>query len=130
MPREHFRVKLTNRAIDDLRRIGKRYGKKTYETVRDLILDLEFEPKKKGEPLKGKLAGLYSRHYSRFRIIYHIRSGAFIVLVVGCGFHENESRKDIYKLLERAIESGRLVIQDSSGSSQGGSGQGVSSDED
>lgn len=119
MPSKHFRVKLADRAVNDLRKIGKRYGKKTYETIRDLIRDLEFEPDKKGEKLRGLLDGLYSRHYSRFRIIYHIHSDEFVVLVVGCGFHESESRKDIYKLIESAIESGTLIIQKPSVSDQG-----------
>ena len=74
MSSEYFRLKLTDSATNDLRKIGKRYGKKTYETLRDLVGDLEFEPEKKGEPLRGRLSALFSRHYSRFRIIYHIRS--------------------------------------------------------
>lgn len=121
---DYFRVRLAERAIDDLRRIGKRYGKKTYETIRDQIRDLEFEPDKKGEPLLRNLTGLHSRHYSRFRIIYCIDAKEFVVLVVGCGYHTNESRNDIYRLIERAIQSGTLVIQDSSAG-----GQDVSSDE-
>ena len=121
---DYFRIRLAYRAIDDLRQIGKRYGKKTYETIRDLIRDLEFEPDKKGEPLQRNLTGLYSRHYSRFRIIYRIDAKEFVVLVVGCGYHTNESRNDIYSLIERAIQSGTLVIQDSSAG-----GQDVSSDE-
>ncbi len=125
MSGEYYRVKLANRAKKDLRRIGKRYGKKTYETLRDIIVGLEFDPKKKGEPLRGILGGLHSYHYSRFRIIYHINSGEFVVLVVGCGYHENDSRKDIYKLIERAIEAGTLVIPDPSPNDQD-----TSSDED
>ena len=123
MPSEYFRVKLVDRAIDDLRRIGKRYGKKTYETIRDLVRDLEFEPNKKGEPLRGTLSGLYSRHYSRFRIIYHVDSDELVVLVIACGFHEDGSRKDIYKLIERALESGTLVIKNPSASSQDASSE-------
>ena len=112
MPGESFRLRLTASAKEDLRRIGKRYGKKTYETIRDLIRDLEFDPEKKGEPLHGSLRGLYSRHYSRFRIIYHIEREDLVVLVVGTGYHESDSRADIYKVIERAIEAGTLVIQD------------------
>jgi mRNA-degrading endonuclease RelE of RelBE toxin-antitoxin system len=108
---ECYRVKLADRSIDDLRRIRKRYGGKTYEILRDLIRDMKFEPEKKGERLSGPLRGLFSRHYSRFRIIYQVDSGEFVVLVVGCGFHETGSRKDVYKLIERAIEAGTIVIR-------------------
>ncbi|MDO8629606.1 MAG: type II toxin-antitoxin system RelE/ParE family toxin [Phycisphaerales bacterium] len=112
MPSDYFRVKLCESAKDALRDIGRKYGKKTYETLRDLILDLEFEPDKKGEPLRGILHGLYSRHYSRFRIIYAIDKGEFLVVVVGAGYHENDSRMDIYNVIERAIDSGALVLGD------------------
>ena len=108
----HFRVRLTDRAKDDLRRIGKKYGKKTYETIRDLIRGLEFDPEKQGEPLQGILRGLYSLHYSRFRLIYRIDKEEFVVLVVAGGYHKEDSRTDIYKLIERALESGRLVIHE------------------
>lgn len=111
MANEYHRVRLTEQAKDDLRRIKKKYGKKTYEVLRDLILDLEFEPEKKGEPLAGQLAGLYSRHYSRFRIIYQIDREQFLVIVVGGGWHEADSRNDIYVMLERAIKRGSIVIQ-------------------
>ena len=111
MANEHHRVRLTEQAKDDLRRIKKKYGKKTYEVLRDLILDLEFEPEKKGEPLAGQLSGLYSRHHSRFRIIYQIDREQFLVIVVGGGWHETNSRNDIYFLLERAIKRGSIIIQ-------------------
>lgn len=112
MASQFFRVRLTASAKDDLRRIGKRYGKKSYETIRDLICDLEFDPDRKGEPLQGRLSGFYSRHYSRFRIIYKIDKGEPVVVVVGTGYHEAGSRTDIYKLIERLVDSGTLIIQE------------------
>ena len=121
MPSEYFRVQVTSGAKDDLRRIGKRYGKKAYETVRDLICDLDFEPEKKGEPLQGSLRGLYSRHYSRFRIIYSIERGELVVLVIGAGHHTTGARRDIYKLIEQAIKKRALVMQDELSSGATGS---------
>ena len=111
MAHDRYRVRIPLEVKASLRRIGRRYGKKTYEVLRDLICDLAFEPHKKGDPLRGPLLGLHSRHYSRFRIVYQINRGEAVVLVVGTGFHESKSRDDIYKLLERALESGKLVIQ-------------------
>ncbi len=113
MSGDRFRVRIGESATDDLRRIGKKFGKKTYEIIRDLILDLAFEPKKKGEPLRGKLRGLHSLHYSRFRIIYRVQNDALMVLVVAAGWHESDSRKDVYALIEKALEAGMIDLPDS-----------------
>jgi len=107
---DYYRVRLTDNAIDNLRRIGKKYGKKTYGVIRDLIRELEFEPEKKGEALRGTLHGLYSKHYSRFRIIYAVDKMEFVVVVVASGLHDSGARVDIYKALERMIESGAIVL--------------------
>ena len=112
MSGEHRRVRLAASAKADLKHIGKKYGKRTYETIRDLIKDLAFDPEKKGEPLRGLLHGLYSCHYSRFRIIYRIERGEFVVVVIGAGFHEADSRADIYQVIKEMLKSGALVIQD------------------
>ena len=111
MSGEYHRVRIAESAKKDLRHIGKKYGKKTYETIRELIVDLEFDPEKKGEALRAPLHGLHSLHYSRFRIIYRIDRGEFIVVVIGAGHHESDSRSDIYRSRERLIESGKLVIR-------------------
>lgn len=112
MSGDRFRVRIGESATDDLRRIGKKFGKKTYEIIRDLILDLEFEPEKKGEPLRGRLRGLHSRHYSRFRIIYRVQNEALIVLVIAAGWHESDSRKDVYALIEKALDAGMIDLPD------------------
>ena len=78
MDHTRYRVRLTDEAIKMLRRLGRRYGAKTYHTLRDLIKGLDFEPEKKGEPLRRQLQGLYSLHYSRFRVIYHIDGDEFV----------------------------------------------------
>ena len=98
-------VKLTYEAKRMLRKISKKYGKHTYEMLRDLINRLESNPEKQGQPLCGILNGYYSLHYSRFRIIYRIHKDKLEVIVIGAGFHESKSRKDIYTLIERLIES-------------------------
>ena len=105
---EPFRVLLTDQAVRMLRRVGKKYGAKTYGILRDLIKGLAHEPDKQGEPLRGRLSGLFSLHYSRFRVIYQIRERTCEVLVVAVGHHASGSRKDIYELLERIVEQGGL----------------------
>ena len=105
-----YRVRLTDEATKMLRSIGRKYGKKTYEILRDLIRDLESEPQKKGFALRGKLAGFWSLHYSRFRVIYRIDDGRIRVVVVRAGYYESGSRRDIYAVLERLSDSGLIDI--------------------
>lgn len=111
MPGDDYRVYLVLEAKKMLRRIGKKYGRKTYEVLRDLIRELEFEPDKKGEPLKGQLRGLHSLHYSRFRVIYRIEHNEAKVLVVGVGHHGSGERSDIYRILEHLVDSGAIEIR-------------------
>ncbi len=112
MPDKRYRVLLVAEAKEMLRKIGKKYGKKTYEVLRDLILGLEFDPDKRGQPLHGPLHGLYSLHYSRFRVIYRIEHGVAKVLVLAAGHHESGARSDIYHIIERLVESGALEIKE------------------
>ena len=112
MESECFRVRMTDEAINMLRHIRKRYGNKTYEVLRDLILGLEVTPEQKGEPLRGVLKGLFSLHYSRFRVIYRIRQDRLVVLVLGAGFHESGSRRDIYRVIEGIVKRGLLGESD------------------
>ena len=109
---EFYRVRLVREASDMLRKIGKKFGKKTYEALRDLIRELERSPEQKGEMLTGELYGLYSLHYSRFRVIYRNHDGAAEVIVLAAGWHESGSRRDIYRILERMVKSGFLDLED------------------
>lgn len=110
-PDFRFQVVLTKTATDMLRQIGKKYGKKTYETLRDLIAGLEHQPDQKGEALHRPLQGLHSLHYSRFRVIYRIESGNAIVLVVAAGHHASGERDDIYQIIRRLVENGTIEIK-------------------
>jgi mRNA-degrading endonuclease RelE of RelBE toxin-antitoxin system len=92
--------------------IRKKYGAKVFGMLRDLIRGLASEPQKKGEPLSGVLHGLYSLHYSRYRVIYKISEGRALVLVVAAGWHESGSPSDVYQVIQRMIESGKIVIED------------------
>ena len=112
MAEKRYRVLLVAEAKKMLRKIGKRFGKKTYGVLRDLIRELEFEPDKQGQPLHGPLRGLYSLHYSRFRVIYRIEHGVTTVLVIAAGYHESGARSDIYRVIERLVESGALEIKE------------------
>lgn len=109
--RDKYTVEITNRAIEMLRDIRKRHGKRTYEILRDLILDLESKPALKGQPLTGPLHGLFSLHYSRFRVVYMVENNRARVLVVAAGHHSSGERDDIYQILKRMVESGQIEIK-------------------
>lgn len=112
MTSESFRVRIADQATDMLRQIGKKYGAKTYGILRDLIRELEISPEQRGEPLRGQLKGLWSLHHSRFRVIYYIDHGECVVVVVAAGYHESGSRRDIYKVIKRLVQSGQIDIKD------------------
>ncbi len=109
MPPERYRVLISESAKQILREIVKKYGNKVYGILRDLILALEVEPEKKGQPLGGKLHGFFSLHYSRYRVIYKINGEEAIVLVVGAGWHESGLRAEIYQVVERLLQAGKLL---------------------
>ena len=106
-----YTVRITDTADRMLLKIRKKYGKKTYTSLRVLILDLESEPDKKGEALKPPLAGLHSLHYSRFRVIFRINQGVAEVITVAVGHHETGSRDDIYEVVQRLVRSGIIDIE-------------------
>lgn len=94
-----------------LREIGKKFGKKVYEILRDLIRDLEFDPRKKGQTLHRPLNGYYSLHYSRFRVVYSVNDQAAEVLVIAAGHHESGSRRDIYRIVEHLVNTGLIELK-------------------
>lgn len=109
---EFFRIVFTTTAKEMLRTIGRRYGKKAYQVLRDKIRELEFDPDKRGAPLTRELKGLYSLHYGRYRVIYKIERSEAIVLVIAAGYHYSGVRNDIYEVVQRLVESGAIVINE------------------
>lgn len=104
-----FNVRITETAKEMLREIRKTRGKKTYEVLRDRILDLQTDPAKKGLPLRRPLHGLYALHHSRYRVIYRINKDAAQVVAVAVGYHRSGARDDIYRVVHRLVQSG--IIQ-------------------
>ncbi len=65
--------------------------------VRNAVGSLAVDPEK-GEPLSHKLSGLRSLRTSDYRIIYRIRNGELVVVVVAVGH-----RRDVYKRLGKLV---------------------------
>jgi mRNA-degrading endonuclease RelE of RelBE toxin-antitoxin system len=62
-----------------------------------------FARTEKGKPLSHDLAGLRSLRTSDYRIIYRVRGGVLVVLVVAVG-HRREANKRLGELLGRAAK--------------------------
>lgn len=88
--------------------VAKKYGRTTYEHLKNLIRELATEPEKRGQALRGVLKGLYSLHYSRFRVIYRIQNEQVRVIVLAAGHHSSGAREDIYKSFSRWVKEGSI----------------------
>jgi len=71
--------------------------------IRSAVESLASEPEK-GKPLSHELAGLRSLRTSDYRIIYRLRSGELIVLIIAVG-HRREVYKRLSELLGRIAKS-------------------------
>ena len=75
------------------------------DKARDPIDGLAEEPEKQGKPLTGELAGYRSLRAvgQRYRIIYRIKEGKVLVLVMSLGIRKEGSGKDIYVLAQKLL---------------------------
>ena len=103
-----FIVKITPRAKRMLKGIARKHGRAQYNQLDSAILDLSENPEGKTTGLRGSLASFRSLHSGRFRIVVKIVDTSITVHVVGAGWHEFESRDDIYAVMTRLVESGAV----------------------
>ena len=75
------------------------------DKIRDRIDGLAEEPEKQGKPLTGELTGYRSLRAvgQRYRIIYRIKEGKVLVLVMALGIRKEGSGKDIYVLAQKLL---------------------------
>lgn len=71
--------------------------------IRNAVESLAREPEK-GKPLSHGLAGLRSLRTSDYRVVYRVRSGELIVLIIAVG-HRREVYKRLSELLDRIAKS-------------------------
>jgi len=91
-----YRVEWTEEAEKQLAQIDKTLGKKLYEKTNH---DLSLDPFNNGEPLLHELKGLWSFHFSRYRVIYRIEKEKVLVSVL-----EVDHRKNIYRKSSRKFK--------------------------
>lgn len=71
---------------------------------------LAHNPDQQGKPLTAELSGYRSLRAvgQRYRILFQLRSGEVMVLVVAVGIRKDGSRRDVYSLARKLLRLGLL----------------------
>ncbi len=86
-----YRVELSRQAEKDLERVF-RADKKLYQRFINALETIARKPMEEGKPLHGELKGLRSYRFGSYRILYEVRHGQLLVIVIDLGY-----RREIYK---------------------------------
>lgn len=85
-----YRVELSRQAEKDLERVF-RSDKRLYQRFVAALQAIARDPLTEGKPLHGELKGLRSHRFGSYRILYEVRQGELLVLVIDLGH-----RREIY----------------------------------
>ncbi len=85
----NFRVLLAPKSQIFLNKLKNKEDKNRIEKK---LKELKGNPKL-GKPLIGKLAGLWSLRFGKFRALYQIRRGELLILVLDIGHRKNIYRR-------------------------------------
>lgn len=85
-----YRVKLSRQAEKDLEKVF-RSDKKLYQRFINTLKEIAQNPMEAGKPLHGELKGLGSHRFGNYRILYEVRHGELLVIVIDLGH-----RREIY----------------------------------
>lgn len=85
------RVELSRQAEKDLEKVF-RSDKKLYQRFINALQAISVKPMDEGKPLHGELKGLRSYRFGSYRILYEVRHGQLLVIIIDLGH-----RRDIYK---------------------------------
>ena len=100
-----YQVRWTEPALELLGEIAdQRIQRRLIEAADELSTD----PDKRGRRLTGNLAGYWSLHWSRYRLIYLIDDESDTVFVLAAGMREEHKPRDIYQLAKRLLRQGLL----------------------
>ena len=86
-----YRVEFSRQAQKDLEKVF-RSDQKIYLRFIHAIETIRRNPINEGKPLQGELKGLRSHRFGSYRILYEVRHGELLVVVIDLGH-----RKEIYK---------------------------------
>jgi mRNA interferase RelE/StbE len=85
-----YKVELSRQAEKDLEKVF-RSDKKLYQRFVNALRTIARNPMEEGKPLHGELKGLRSHRFGSYRILYEVRRGELLVLVIDLGH-----RREIY----------------------------------
>ena len=74
-----------------------------------LAATLGDEPAQKGRPLRDELAGYFSLHWSRWRIIYSLDKEAGCVWIFAVGHRAEGKPSDVYRTASKLLRLGLLT---------------------
>jgi len=102
-----WRVELTELAAQQLAEIS---DVRVRRQIARRIDELQTDPEKRGKPLLGELAGIYSLRAAgqRYRILYRIERERVVVYVVAVGIRKEGDKRDIYSLARRLLRLGLI----------------------
>lgn len=86
-----YKVELSRQAEKDLEKVF-RSDKKLYQRFINALQAIARNPTEEGKPLQGELKGLRSHRFGSYRILYEVRHGELLVIVIDLGH-----RREIYK---------------------------------
>lgn len=86
-----YKVELSRQAEKDLEKVF-RFDKKLYQRFINALQAIARNPTEEGKPLHGELKGLRSHRFGSYRILYEVRHGQLLVIVIDLGH-----RREIYK---------------------------------
>ena len=79
-----FEVKLKNPAIRFLKKVDKKEQDRIIKKLRQLEENAEL-----GKPLTGRLSGLWSLRFGKYRALYQIEKNKLLVMVLEIGHRKN-----------------------------------------
>jgi mRNA interferase RelE/StbE len=93
MKKPAFGIFYTKEAKKNIEKLDSSVRKLVKKAIESLAIDPE-----KGKPLSYELAGLRSLRTSDYRVIYRIKGGELLIIVVAVGH-----RREIYKKLNELL---------------------------
>lgn len=82
---------MSRQAEKDLEKVFRSY-KKLYQRFLHAFEVISRDPIKEGKPLHGELKGLRSNRFGSYRVLYEVRHGELLIIVIDLGH-----RREIYK---------------------------------
>ena len=95
MKQAAYRILYTGEAKKNIGKLDPSVRKLIRKAIESLAVNPE-----KGKPLSHELAGLRSLRTSDYRVIYRIRGGELLIIVIAVGH-----RREIYKKLSELLRS-------------------------